>query len=104
VREAGHRGGRLVVLLPPDDDRLDKLATDPPIVSLVTLVLRLTSRSAPGNESGGARDDYPDRRLMGYPFNRPFERSLAETIAAEPNMAARDVTIRCTTERPGAGG
>lgn len=50
----------------------------------------------------GARDDYPDRRLMGYPFNRPFERSIAETIAAEPNMAARDVTIRCTTERPGA--
>lgn len=40
--------------------------------------------------------DYPDTRAMGYPFDRPFPagRSIAQTIAAQPNMAARDITIR----------
>jgi hypothetical protein len=43
----------------------------------------------------GARDRYPDSRAMGYPFDRPFrDRSIAETIAAQANMATRDITIR----------
>jgi len=44
----------------------------------------------------GAKDRYPDRRGMGYPFDRPFPagRSIAQTIAARDNMATRDVTIR----------
>ena len=42
----------------------------------------------------GARDKYPDKRPMGYPFDAPFERSIAETIKAAPNMATRDISIR----------
>jgi tyrosinase len=43
----------------------------------------------------GAREKYPDTRPMGYPFDAPFgERTIAETIAAAPNMATRDFTIR----------
>jgi tyrosinase len=43
----------------------------------------------------GARDKYPDSRPMGYPFDSPFrDRTIAETIAAEPNMATRDIVIR----------
>ncbi len=43
----------------------------------------------------GARDKYPDTRPMGYPFDAPFRaRSIAETIAAQPNMATRDIVIR----------
>ena len=48
----------------------------------------------------GARDRYPDKRAMGYPFDRPFpaDRGIAATIAAQPNMTARDVTIRWVDE------
>jgi hypothetical protein len=43
----------------------------------------------------GARDRYPDTRPMGYPFDAPFRnKSIAETIAAQPNMATRDIVIR----------
>lgn len=42
----------------------------------------------------GSRDKYPDSRPMGYPFDAPFSQSIAETIAAAPNMATRDITIR----------
>jgi tyrosinase len=42
----------------------------------------------------GARDSYPDKRDMGYPFDRPFEVPIADTIMANPNMAFRDITIR----------
>lgn len=38
--------------------------------------------------------DYPDKRAMGYPFDRPFAESIAETVAARPSMAWRPVTIR----------
>lgn len=49
----------------------------------------------------GALENYPDRRRMGYPFDRPFaEGTIAETIAAAPSMSAIDLTIRCETERP----
>lgn len=44
----------------------------------------------------GARDRYPDTRSMGYPFDRPLppDRTLAQFVAAQPNVATRDITIR----------
>jgi tyrosinase len=47
----------------------------------------------------GLRDAvYPDRRPMGYPFDRPFsDRSITEVIAAEDHMAQRDLTVRLLT-------
>jgi hypothetical protein len=44
----------------------------------------------------GARDRYPDTRPMGYPFDRPFgpDRTIAQFVAAQPNVATRDITIR----------
>ena len=42
----------------------------------------------------GARDRYPDRRPMGYPFNARFPDSLPDTVMANANMAFRDFTIR----------
>jgi hypothetical protein len=44
----------------------------------------------------GARDRYPDSKGMGYPFDRPFPNghSIAQTIKAHNNMAARDIKIR----------
>lgn len=42
----------------------------------------------------GSRDKYPDSRPMGYPFDAPFSQSIPKTIAAAPNMATRDITIR----------
>jgi tyrosinase len=46
----------------------------------------------------GSRDQkYPDNKLMGYPFDRPFHaRTIAQTIAdsAFPHLAALDFVIR----------
>ncbi len=44
----------------------------------------------------GARDRYPDNRPMGYPFDRPLppDQTIAQLVAAQPNMATRDITIR----------
>ena len=43
----------------------------------------------------GVRDSrYPDQRPMGYPFDRPFPNGIAAAVAAQPNMATRDITIR----------
>jgi tyrosinase len=46
----------------------------------------------------GARDArYPDKRPMGYPFDRPFTaRSIADTVKAQQNMATRKFNIRHT--------
>ena len=44
----------------------------------------------------GVRDAaYPDRRAMGYPFDRPLPRgtTLADVVGRQRNMALRDVTI-----------
>jgi tyrosinase len=48
----------------------------------------------------GALENYPDRRRMGYPFDRPFAGTIADTIAASPSMTSTGVTIRCQTLRP----
>ena len=48
----------------------------------------------------GALENYPDRRRMGYPFDRPFARPIADTIAASPSMTSTGMTIRCETARP----
>lgn len=42
----------------------------------------------------GAVDKYPDTREMGYPFNRPFTKSIEQTFAALPASAGRSFTIR----------
>ena len=42
----------------------------------------------------GAADRYPDARDMGYPFSRPFRKSIAETFLALDNAAGRKFTIR----------
>jgi hypothetical protein len=51
----------------------------------------------------GAKDRYPDSRGMGYPFNLPFPagQTIAQTIAAQQNMAARDITIKLVGAVPG---
>lgn len=50
----------------------------------------------------GAKDKYPDRQQMGYPFHRPFGAAgVAGTIAATPSMTSRPLTIRCETPAPG---
>ncbi|HEX2086731.1 MAG TPA: hypothetical protein VHF89_13710 [Solirubrobacteraceae bacterium] len=44
---------------------------------------------------GSIDEEFPDRREMGYPFNRPFtSRTIAETLEAEPSMTARTISIR----------
>jgi tyrosinase len=42
----------------------------------------------------GARDRYPDRREMGYPFSRPMPGGVAATLEPLASVHARDVTIR----------
>jgi hypothetical protein len=42
----------------------------------------------------GARDKYPDKRPMGYPFNARLADSLPDTVMANANMAFCDFTIR----------
>lgn len=44
----------------------------------------------------GARDEYPDQRPMGYPFDRRFSGANFEgTFANEPNASSRRILIRC---------
>jgi len=44
----------------------------------------------------GARDRYPDRREMGYPFNRPFpgRQSLTQRLGALSSVGFRELDIR----------
>lgn len=43
----------------------------------------------------GKRDTkYPDRRPMGYPFDRKWPKPIGATILAQKNMAARDIRIQ----------
>jgi hypothetical protein len=45
----------------------------------------------------GVRDSsYPDKRPMGYPFDRPLARgkTIAAVVEEQPNMAMRELTIR----------
>lgn len=45
----------------------------------------------------GKRDvAYPDKRPMGYPFDRRWKDGIAKTILAQKNMASRDITIQWT--------
>lgn len=39
--------------------------------------------------------EYPDKRLMGYPFDRPFPQGIGATVAGLGNMAMRTIKIRC---------
>lgn len=52
----------------------------------------------------GSKNDYPDKRVMGYPFDRPFANgSIAETFAPMQNVATRNITIRHGGDAPGGG-
>lgn len=46
----------------------------------------------------GAQDDrYPDKRPLGYPFNRRFNgngKAISEAIATTPNMGSRSIMIK----------
>jgi hypothetical protein len=42
----------------------------------------------------GARDRYPDRRNMGYPFDRPLQPSVTAVLDGLANTARRSLTIR----------
>ena len=43
----------------------------------------------------GAKDRYPDRRPMGYPFDRPITgREIAAALSDQPHMAARPFRVR----------
>lgn len=58
---------------------------------------RVAPASACGSPSFyGSRDRYPDTRPMGYPFDRPLadDRTISQLVAAQPNLATRDITIR----------
>lgn len=39
--------------------------------------------------------EYPDSRLMGYPFDRPFPQGIGATVEQQDNMAMRTLRIRC---------
>jgi hypothetical protein len=44
---------------------------------------------------GAQSNLYPDRRPLGYPFNRKFtNNTITDTIANNPNMASRNITIK----------
>lgn len=42
---------------------------------------------------GSKQSLYPDKKRMGYPFNRPFVHSIEETLAKLGNTAVRDIQI-----------
>jgi tyrosinase len=49
----------------------------------------------------GSEQFYPDKRNMGYPFDRRFPQAgVVATIEAQPSMTVRDLTIRCENARP----
>jgi tyrosinase len=39
--------------------------------------------------------EYPDKTAMGYPFDRPFHKSIPDTTQLFDNWAARTIRIRC---------
>lgn len=51
----------------------------------------------------GARDRYPDRRPMGYPFDREFPAPIGQTLADAGHAAVRDLTIRRQPDTVGNG-
>ena len=50
----------------------------------------------------GAKDKYPDTRVMGYPFDRPFPagQTIAQTLAGQKNVATQDITIKLVDSVP----
>lgn len=45
-----------------------------------------------------ARDQYPDKRPMGYPFDRPLSKPLKTLVFETPSMAMRFITISTGAE------
>jgi hypothetical protein len=44
----------------------------------------------------GAKQNYPDTRDMGYPFDRPVSGTIANMITGQANMATRDIIVQAT--------
>src|SRR2546423_6577340 len=70
-----------------------------PFRLLVVLTDAAHDRLEPPGKCGsmsfcGARDRYPDRRNMGYPFDRPFEPSATPVLDGLANTARRPLPIR----------
>ncbi|NKL19299.1 MULTISPECIES: tyrosinase family protein [Rhizobium] len=51
----------------------------------------------------GVGDEYPDARPMGYPFDRPFEKPLADIVHENSNMMLLPLKIRWTNPPPLVG-
>ena len=62
------------------DFELDNLTGDPDCGSL--------------SFCGSQHDLFPDRREMGYPFNRPFDGEIDAVLRGDGSMAVRDLTVR----------
>jgi len=43
---------------------------------------------------------YPDKREMGFPFNRPFAAPIKDTVAKQDNMGWKTISIRCVNIPP----
>lgn len=72
---------RLMVMI--TDGNIDLLGNEPDCGSL--------------SFCGSKRNNYPDQRPLGYPFNREFEgtgKTIANAIAQNNNMACRDIYIK----------
>lgn len=67
------------------------------------LMVMLTDTAYDADEIGccgsmsycGARDKYPDKRPMGYPFDRKFNNGIVNTLNSLPNVAFRTIKIQC---------
>jgi hypothetical protein len=70
---------RIMAMFSPGDDMM-----------LPNMTGKCSSISYCGLEGGG----YPDKRPMGYPFARRFDKSISETIEKQDNMVASSITIR----------
>ena len=42
----------------------------------------------------GVQDQYPDKREMGYPFNRPFAKPILEVLQSIPSAAMRPIQVK----------
>jgi hypothetical protein len=61
-------------------------------------VMTATGQECTSMSYCGLQDrNYPDKRLMGYPFDRPLADSIDSIIDKHENWASRKIRIRCRT-------
>jgi hypothetical protein len=65
------------------------------LLAIATKDDRLAKQTQCGSMSFCAvTDEYPDAKPMGYPFDRPLAKSMAELVAENPSFSMRFITIR----------